>query len=61
MMDGVEDGGIDMEVYGTTWEKVLKRTWCAFSQPKEETEIAGKQFVVVYEGKRAAKLRIPGS
>ena len=42
MMDDAEDGGIDMEVYGTTWEKVLKRTWCAFSQPKEETEIAGK-------------------
>ena len=42
MMDDAEDGGIDMEVYGTTWEKVLKRTWCAISQPKEETEIPGK-------------------
>lgn len=50
-----------MEVYGTTQEKVLKKTWCAISQPKEETGIAGKWFVVVYKGKRAAKLRIPGS
>ena len=38
----MKDGSIGIEVYGKTWEKVLKKTWCEISPPKEETEIARK-------------------
>lgn len=43
-----EDGNIDMETHGNTWEGVLRKIWRVTSTPKEEAETAGKVLTVVF-------------